>query len=68
MSTLADVMGPDAGADLFRASDLVKEGLQELILRSMSKAEFFESALFHGGHALASSTDWTVSLKISTSP
>lgn len=49
---LTSVMHPESGRNLYQSSNLVKEGLQEIILCSLSKSGFFEQALFHGGTCL----------------
>ena len=49
---LASIMNPQLGEDVLHASNLVKEGLQEIILQSLSETGFFDHALFHGGTCL----------------
>ena len=44
---LASIMNPQLGEDVLHASNLVKEGLQEIILQSLSETGFFDHALFH---------------------
>ena len=49
---LTTIMNPQLGEDVLHASNLVKEGLQEIILQSLSETGFFDHALFHGGTCL----------------
>ena len=49
---LTAIMNPQLGEDVLHASNLVKEGLQEIILQSLSETGFFNHALFHGGTCL----------------
>ena len=53
MSTILGDLIPDKSTrDVNQAANLVKEGLQELILCTLSRQGFFEKALFHGGTCL----------------
>ena len=49
---LADVIPDKSTDDIIQASNLVKEGLQELILCELSHEGFFDRAVFHGGTCL----------------
>ena len=53
MSTILGELIPDKSTrDVNQAANLIKEGLQELILCTLSRYGFFEKAVFHGGTCL----------------